>query len=947
VKNAEGGQAEEDKLNKFIACMRGPAGVNIKLNQKRKFKAMQRLSKVGIDIQQFKDERHCKEDKHIQTLRLAADLAAHEILLEAEKAGRKITDTDMTEVLDLWAFVKNEARQNVLPQNKTWVHSDTLGLIRDRTGTYMITAPARDYPHFMKILCKWLSDQRPPELPVDFPFTTISLNYGYNAKRHRDNGNHGPSMTKAFGNFKGGHLCYWLDDDKGLPLDQLRDEDKVRIDTSSNLCLFDGNRAHEVEHFKGERYSLVFFTVGKYWKATQEVQSRLADRGFPVPTDETMKEATKLLPPPRGYSRDGQSLSAMFGLKEKMTVLSWPTAAGEATKKRASTSGSAEGSQGELTMRPGLSIASFFQARKPGTESRQEQSPERSPVMRDPAVSASRADISSTPPCRDSAAARSPTKAMGLSGLKLKRKRNRTEMKRQRPTDAKKGDKAVAPQAKKARTVPQAKMGEAHEESFKSSEHPALSYSLTAADFANPKFNAEEATGGAVWSSELLLLARSLQAAELCPAAPSMGLTNYFRALLHTSANPVADMKLSLGLLMPLEPLPAPVLSAAIMEAFGGQKPGLQEDIAEVAAARQRDREDSSAEELPAMSLADVEQARAASTTELSKAPGCGQSGLSDAVTHAAAQPVAKLLLASSRDGHEAALLIQLLLGNPGLQRSVLLRALAHAFAFTVPPTPCGASAALRPHRSPEARQALLLAMDRALGLAYGEVGGSVERLLAALFADCQPQQFHGQCGPACGAPLLPMTATRSANLECVLLRLAGSAVLVEEKYNGMRVQIHKNGEAIHVFGPDHKEIPASQKKGLLSAVRSSLQNDCIIDAVLQRPAQPASHSASSRGAAKGVLWAFDCLCLNGKPLTRRSLRQRRQALAEVVNPHALFQAAPCEQFEAEAPPTSELLAELLKEAAITGSGGVMLKRLESEYEAGSSSQAWMAVTQP
>jgi ATP-dependent DNA ligase len=237
--------------------------------------------------------------------------------------------------------------------------------------------------------------------------------------------------------------------------------------------------------------------------------------------------------------------------------------------------------------------------------------------------------------------------------------------------------------------------------------------------------------------------------------------------------------------------------------------------------------------------------------------------------------------------------------------------------------------------------------MDKAVGHAYGEVGGSVERLLEALFADCQPQQFHGQCGPACGAPLLPMTAARSANLEFGLLRLAGSAVLVEEKYKGMRVQIHKIGEVIRFFGPDRKEIPASQNKTLFSTVRSSLQSDCILDAVLQRPVQPASRSASSRGAAKEVLWAFDCLCLNGKPLTRRSLRQRRQALAEVLKPHALFQASPCKQFEAEAPPTSEMLAEMLKEAVITRSEGLMLKCLESMYEAGSSSQAWMAVTQP
>eukprot|EP00419_Tripos_fusus_P054310 CAMPEP_0172805518 /NCGR_PEP_ID=MMETSP1075-20121228/5797_1 /TAXON_ID=2916 /ORGANISM="Ceratium fusus, Strain PA161109" /LENGTH=1029 /DNA_ID=CAMNT_0013644203 /DNA_START=25 /DNA_END=3114 /DNA_ORIENTATION=+ len=950
VKNAVGGQAEEEKLKRFIACMRGPSGTNIKLKQKKKIKAMQQLSKMGIDLKQFTGERHCKETNELQAQRLAADLAAHELLIKAEKARRKITDKDITEVLDLWAFVKNETRQNVLPQNKSWVHSDTLGLIRDRTGTYMTTAPARDYPHFIKILCKWLSDQRPPELSVDFPFTTISLNYGYSAKRHRDAGNHGPSMAKAFGNFKGGHLCYWPDDDKSLPLDQLRDEDKVRIDTSSNLCVFDGNRAHEVEDFKGERYSMVFFSVGKYWKASQEVQSQLIDRGFPVPTDESMAEATALLPPPRGYSHQGQSLSAMFGLKEKMKVLSWPTVAGEAAKRHASTaSESTEGSQGESTERAGScsskakegsarSIVSFFQARKPGTEGREEQSPERSPAMRDASVSESRGDVSSTPPCKDSKGIQSPAKVMGLSGHKLKQKLKRAEVRRQQSTQAK-NDEAEAPPAKKARTVPEAQKATA--------AIPALSSSLTAADLATPRFNPEQTSNGAVWSSELLLLARSLQAAELCPAAPSMGLTNYFRALLHASANPVADMKLSLGLLLPLEPLPRPIISVAVLEAFGGKPLALQEDIGDIAAARRRDQKESSTDELPAMSLADVEEARVASTAELSKAQTSGQSGLSTAVTQAAAQPLAKLLLASSRDGHEAAFLIRLLLGGPGLQHSVKLCAVAHAFALTMPPRPCGASAALRPHLNPEARQALLLAMDRAVGLAYGEVGGSVDSLLAALFADCQPQQFLRQCGPVCGTPLLPMTAASYANLECVLLRLAGSAVLVEERYKGARVQIHKNGKVIRFFGSDLKQLSGSQNKALFSAVQSSLQNDCILDAVLQRPAQPASRSKSSNGAAKEVLWAFDCLCLNGKPLTRRSLRHRRQALAEVVKPHALFQAAPCEHFEAEAPPASELLTELLKEAAITGSGGVMLKRLESEYEAGRSSQAWMAVTRP
>ena len=66
-------------------------------------------------------------------------------------------------------------------------------------------------------------------------------------------------MTRALGDFVGGQLTYWPNDDGRTPLEELREKDASVVDTRSNYTLFDGRRAHRVEQFEsGERYSLVF-----------------------------------------------------------------------------------------------------------------------------------------------------------------------------------------------------------------------------------------------------------------------------------------------------------------------------------------------------------------------------------------------------------------------------------------------------------------------------------------------------------------------------------------------------------------------------------------------------------------------------------------------------------------------------------------------------------------
>ena len=111
-----------------------------------------------------------------------ADALATELL----DAGRQLSDADVLAVLSRWSFRPNKNRQNVLPEGADFVYSDTLGLTRDRKGTVAVDAYTRQLPNVFRFLGKWIKQRRPVELAHDFPFTSISLNYNYAARLHRD-----------------------------------------------------------------------------------------------------------------------------------------------------------------------------------------------------------------------------------------------------------------------------------------------------------------------------------------------------------------------------------------------------------------------------------------------------------------------------------------------------------------------------------------------------------------------------------------------------------------------------------------------------------------------------------------------------------------------------------------------------------------------------------------
>lgn len=280
---------------------------------------------LGVDRRQLTSDKGDGESAGMRAGRLAANEMAKMILKAAAAEKRKIDDDDVVAVLQLWGFRDNSTRQNVMKEGIKVVFSDTLGCVASYDGAVLVTASTSNYPDFAKILCRRLSDHMPKEFKKHaFGWTSINVNANYSARLHRDANNEGPSMIKAFGDFTGGTLNYWGDDDKaeGAVETCCEAKDKNTMDISDKLLLFDGNRGHSVNDFKGQRYSLVYFCTGQFFKANQTVRGELERCGFHFPTKEGLAIAKGLLGKPRGYKALKNAKAVTQG-STKPTAITW------------------------------------------------------------------------------------------------------------------------------------------------------------------------------------------------------------------------------------------------------------------------------------------------------------------------------------------------------------------------------------------------------------------------------------------------------------------------------------------------------------------------------------------------------------------------------------------------------------------------------------------------
>jgi ATP-dependent DNA ligase I len=270
--------------------------------------------------------------------------------------------------------------------------------------------------------------------------------------------------------------------------------------------------------------------------------------------------------------------------------------------------------------------------------------------------------------------------------------------------------------------------------------------------------------------------------------------------------------------------------------------------------------------------------------------------------------------------GEEQRFLVRLLSGElrQGALEGVMVEAIARAAAIP------GA----------EVRRALML---------RGALGPVAEAALGRGVAGLR--EYRLQVGRA----LQPMLAQTATSLEAALARAGGRAA-VEWKLDGVRVQLHKDGDRVRVFTRTLDDITARVPEAVetmlaLPAATAVLDGELIALQADGRP-HPFQVTAGRLGSKLDVerlrttvpltLFLFDVLHLDGEDLIDRDGAERHAALA-AVTPEAL-------RVPRTVTDDAEAAAAFLADALARGHEGVLVKSLAVPYEAGRRGAGWVKV---
>lgn len=268
-----------------------------------------------------------------------------------------------------------------------------------------------------------------------------------------------------------------------------------------------------------------------------------------------------------------------------------------------------------------------------------------------------------------------------------------------------------------------------------------------------------------------------------------------------------------------------------------------------------------------------------------------------------------------------------------------------------------------------EAKYAVkIMTFDLRIGLAEGLVE---EAVAAAFGVDLKTvKRIHmltgdlGEAAVRCQAgettavavelfkPIRFMLATPVADAEEALQR-AGPAVWTEEKYDGVRCQLHAGDSRVALYSRDLRETTAAFPE--LAEAARRLGRDLLIDGEvlahrhgrvlrffeLQRRLGRKEVPADLLEEVPVVLVCFDLLRLDGEALLDLPLRERRTRLEALALEHPFLLA----RYE-----TAESAVELdriFEETRQRGNEGLMLKNPASAYTPGRRGMSWLKLKRP
>jgi DNA ligase-1 len=199
------------------------------------------------------------------------------------------------------------------------------------------------------------------------------------------------------------------------------------------------------------------------------------------------------------------------------------------------------------------------------------------------------------------------------------------------------------------------------------------------------------------------------------------------------------------------------------------------------------------------------------------------------------------------------------------------------------------------------------------------------------------------------GRPIRSQLAERLPNPEAVIKRLG--MVAVQPKYDGIRVQIHKNGAEVRVFSRNLEDYTLMFSE-LTAAARELKGKTLILDGEAiayskeleeYLPFQLTASRRRQHGIEQAALdlplvaFIFDILYRNGRDLTELPYEERLAMVDQVIAGSTVLLPAPIIKTD-----SVEVLTKSLLDNISQGLEGVVVKRPDSKYQAGARNFNWV-----
>jgi DNA ligase-1 len=207
--------------------------------------------------------------------------------------------------------------------------------------------------------------------------------------------------------------------------------------------------------------------------------------------------------------------------------------------------------------------------------------------------------------------------------------------------------------------------------------------------------------------------------------------------------------------------------------------------------------------------------------------------------------------------------------------------------------------------------------------------------------------------GVVVGDPIRPMLAERLSSAQEILEKMGGRTI-AEYKYDGERVQVHKNGDEVILFSRRLESI-TDQYPDAVALIREGIKAktailECEIVAVdpqtneLQ-PFQELMHRRRKHGINAAMadypvaLFAFEALYVDGQDLTRAPYEVRHRTLRALVTPGPRMHVAQAKEVS-----SPEALDEFFLQAIQDGCEGLICKSIHANaiYQAGARGWQWI-----